>query len=240
MVIGPDRTELDASEVGREELHSVLALGQLGTIHVVAEVGGPSARELLRDFVDVSLRCVSGMAREAICHPVVEGPPALHGRGLLALPRVRRRGDRLARLFVLPAGREGLQVLDDAEEVRFRDAVPGPHRGPVQAETDDAHEVVVVRQRAASDSPELERPEREVPRRRPDPVRGWPLPIPLVAVACPAIEGIPALAFGEHRGGNLLPTELHRLPEALRAVPFARRRQGPRYGGDEDQEEGLP
>ena len=234
LVIGPHRAKLGTREVWREELHPVLALRQLGPVHVLAELGIALPGELFRDLVDVALRRKRGMARQALGGPVVHGPSPFHGRRLL-LPWVRRRSDGLAGLLVLPTIRERLQVLDGGEEVRLGDAVPGTHRGPVQAEADDAHEVVIIRQRAAGNGAELERPEGEVARRRPDAGRGGSLSVALVAVASPAVEDIGYLTVREHGGGDGLPAQLHRHLEPLRAVPLAAGGEGGRRSEDEEE-----
>src|SRR5438552_8509348 len=237
LVIGPYRAQLGAREVGREQLHPVLALRQLGPVHVRAELRVALPRELLRDFIDVPLWSERGVARQALGNPVVHRAPPVGGR-CVVLPGVWRRDDWLARFLVLPPRREGLHILDDGEEVLLGDPVPRAHRGPVQAEADDAHQVVVVRQRAAGDGAELEGSESEIARRRPYSRRGGALAVALVAVAGPAVENVGAFALGEHRGGDRFSPQLHRLLESLRSVPLASREDG---AGDRtaNEEEGL-
>src|SRR5205823_14505969 len=86
--------------------------------------------------------------------------------------------------------------------VLLGDPVPCAHRGPVQTEADDAHQIVVVRQRAAGDGAELEGSEGEIAWRRPYSKRGGALAVALVAMAGPAVENVGAFALGEHRGGE--------------------------------------
>src|SRR5207237_3334529 len=125
LVLGPYRAKVGAREIGREELHSVLALRQLGPVHVLTEFGGALPLELLRRLVDVPLRREGRMAPQALRQAVVHSPTAVHGRRILALPRVRRRDDRLAGFLVLPTLRTRLQVLDDRQEIPLGHAVPG-------------------------------------------------------------------------------------------------------------------
>src|SRR5438445_12781617 len=98
-MLGPDGAQVGPREVRREELHSVLALRQVGAVHVGAEARGAFPFQLLRHLVDVPFRRVRRMARQALCGRVVDGPATLHGRGFLALAWFRARAERLPRVL---------------------------------------------------------------------------------------------------------------------------------------------
>ena len=220
-VVGAHRPQLGAREVRREQLHPVVTVREHRMIQVRPEVHGAGAGQLLRRRVDLRLRGVGGVAREALGEPVVELPAARDAFCLAALPRIRRRQDGLPGLFLLPARREGLHVLDDLPDLVLGDAVPRQHGGPVQAAPDDALQVLVVRERAALDGGELEHSQGEVARRRAQPLRGRSLAVPLVAMTGTAVLDVGARTRGEHLRWNDLAAELLRLLEARRPVSLA-------------------
>src|SRR6266702_1523589 len=173
------------------------------------------------------------MAADALREPVVDFLAPRNAVIHLASPRVRRRSDRVAGLLLFPPWREGLEVLDDFEEVLLGHSIPGQHGRAVQAATDDADEVLVVGQGPGGHGSELEDAQREVSRGRAQRRRGRALSVSLVAMAGAAVEQVRLLAGREDLGRDDLPPQLHRLLEAVRVGGLARRGGDEREGQDD-------
>ena len=135
----------------------------------------------------------------ALGEPVVDAPAALDRRRPRGPARDRRRDDRLAGLFVAPARREDLHVLDEIVELGGGD-VPRQHRGAVQAVAQRAHEVGVVGQLAGGDRGELVDAQAQIARRRAQAAGGRALAVARVAVAGAAEVRVDVAAVLERAG----------------------------------------